>query len=142
MGVSVLKNATLVLSGINYQSVLTRVELTSNAEMVDETTMGDSTRTRLASLKDWTVTADLHQRWQSGAGVGSSIFSHDLFDYIGGSSFVVNVYPSGTTASISNPKFSGAGILQDFIPVGGGVGEMDATRLTIIAAGDLVKSTS
>ena len=137
MGISILKNNALVLSGLNFSSVVTRCELVFNAELVDETAMGDSTRTRIAGLKDWTVTADLHNDWKA-----LSTLSHALWAFVGGSSFNVAVYPSGTAVGVANPRFSGAGILQDMVPVGAGVGEMDATRITILAAGDLAKSTS
>lgn len=75
--------------------------LAQSSDVVEDSTIGDTFRTRKATLKTWSVTGDLYWDLTDAGQVLLTI----------GSSVTVNLYPMGTTSAT---YYSGGGIVTKF----------------------------
>ena len=134
MATIVLTNAYVKLGTTpgDVSSYVKTVTLNYSAEMLDDTAMGDTTKSRKGGLKDWSVDLDLYQDY------ADDQIDEDIFALVG-TTFEVQVAANGGTPSADNPVYTGTGILESFPPIGGTVGEMEMTRIRILAAGTLVR---
>jgi len=127
----VLTDAFVSINGVDLSDHVNQVTLNYQAELQDSTTMGDDTRERLGGLKDWSLDVDFYQDFDA-ASVDDTLFP------LVGTSFTVIVRPvKGTVVGATNPNYSGTGILESYPPLGGSIGEMSASSVTIQAAGTL-----
>lgn len=113
------------------------VTINYSAEMLDETTMGDTTRKNKGGLKNWSI--DVEFRQDFGTTPAPDI---DLFSLVG-TTFTVVVRPvKGTAVGATNPNYTGTGILESYSPIGNSVGDLALAPITIQSAGALSRATS
>src|SRR3990167_5803891 len=136
MATFVIKSASVVIAGTDISTAVTQVSIDYKAEIQDETAMGDSTRHRLPGMKDWTMNIDVNQDYIT-AGVDATIFS-----LVGTSNLVVAVRADTAAAAITNPNYTGIGVLESYMPVQAQIGMLHKSRLVILATGDLTRNTS
>ena len=108
-------------------------QLDGNA--LDETAMGDDTRIHKGGLKDWSVDVTFHQDFAASQ-VDATIFT------LVGTTACVAIRPLNSCSTTINPIFSGIGVIATYPPVGGGVGELLNTAVTIQSAGSLSRNTT
>lgn len=131
----VFTNGYISINGVDLSDHARSVSLDYSAEMVDSTGMGDTTRERLGGLKDWALNVEFKQDHAAGE-VDATLFP------LVGSTFTVEVRPVNGNASATNPRYYGTGILEKYPPIGGGVGDLSTTAISILAAGDLTRGTT
>jgi hypothetical protein len=131
----VLRDAFVSLNSVNLSSLVRQVTLTYSAELQDDTAMGDTARSRIGGLKDWSLSIEFFQDYAA-AQVDATLFS------LVGSTFAVEVRPTSAAAGATNPKFTGTGILESYQPVGGTVGENLMAPVSISGVGALTRATS
>lgn len=132
----VFTDAFVSINGVDLSAHVRSVTLNYQAELQDSTTMGDTTRERLGGLKDWSIEVEFNQDYAASQ-VDATLFS------LVGSTFTVIVRPvEGTAVGATNPNYTGTGILESYSPVGGAIGELLMTRISIQAAGALSRATS
>ena len=109
------------------------VTLNYAAEILDKTAMGVGSRSRIAGLKDWSVTAEFNNQFHP-----STDFDALFFSLIGteSSNCFINLRPTSST----NPRYHGRALLESY-PMGGAVGELAAVSLTFQGDGDLTRSS-
>lgn len=113
------RNAQVFFAGYNVSGDLNQVALTHEAESLDGTTFGASTRTRKGGLRESTLTgAGL---WQAGAQLVDPV----LFDLVGSTDDVAHVFPDGITEGSTS---TGSGYMLKMTEgnyrLGGRVGEL------------------
>lgn len=131
-----LTNAYVLINSKDLSAFVRSVTINYAAEMLDETAMGDTTRKNLGGLKTWSI--DIEFKQDFGTTPAPDI---DLFSLVG-TTFTVAVKPVNTTASATNPRYTGTGILESYNPIGNGVGELALAPITIQSAGTLTRATS
>lgn len=136
MAAFVSTDAFVSINGVDLSSSVRSVSLDYKAELQDDTAMGDTTRSKLGGLKDWSLQLELNQDF-----AGSSV-DVTLFGLLG-STFTVIVRPiKATVVGTTNPNFTGTGILESYPIFGGGVGDLATTSVSIQAAGTLTRATA
>lgn len=133
MSIHVLTAAALTISTTDVSAYAKNISLAYAAELQDDTTMGDTTRSRIGGLKDWSVTADL---LQNPGTIDALIFP------LVGTTFTVVVKAFASAVDVNNPSYTGTGILENYPPVTGGVGDLHMASITIQSAGTLTRATS
>ena len=130
----VLTDAVLTINAVNLSAWCKSASIEIESEAIDETAMGDTTRTNIGGLRSWSLSADLMQDY------ASSAVDQTLWSLVG---TVVTVSLKATSASNSatNPLYTGSALIQSYAPVGGAVGELHMTRLTAVSAGALSRTT-
>jgi hypothetical protein len=106
-----------------------------SAEQQDDTAFGDTTRSRLGGLKDWTIDLEFNQD-HAASHVDAVMFS------LVGTVVAVEIRPTSGSRSPTNPGYNGQGLIASYSPVGAGVGETAKARVQVVAAGTLARSTS
>lgn len=131
----VYTNAFLSIGGTDLSDHVRQATLEYNAEMQDKTAMGDLTRTRLGGLKDWTLTVNFNQDF------AASNVDATLFPLVG-TSVAIILRPDAAAVSATNPNFTGNAILESYAPLGGNVGDMAETPVTLQADGTLTRAVA
>ena len=112
------------------------VTLTYNAELVDDTAMGDTTRSRAGGLKDWSCDIEFYA--DEASNKVQQLFFADL-----GSAQTLIVRPDNSEGvGATNPNYTGSGIADTIPLVAGAVGEMQMAPVHIVAAGALARAVA
>lgn len=136
MASHVFTNPFFSVDGVNLTSYVREVALSYSAEAVDETASGDGTLKHLGGLKSWSISATLKQDYEA-SGVDAT-----LFDLVGSSTFTALLRPTTSGVSGTNPEFSGTGMLEEYPPMGGSIGDLHEAEISIVSASALTRSTS
>jgi len=131
----VLNDASVVINNVDLSDHVQSVTINYESELQDDTCMGDSTRTMLGGLKNWSIDVEFAQDFAAGE-VDATLFS------IVGSSVPVVVKPASGAVSTTNPSYSGTGVIGSYNPLGNSVGDLATAPVTIAAAGTLTRATS
>lgn len=129
-------NAHVTINSVDLSDHVKSVTLNYEAAALDETAMGDTTRTNLAGLLNWTLTVNFIQDY------AASEVDATLFSLVGAAAFAIAVRPVNTTVSATNPEYQGNAILTSYPPMGGGVGDLEMAQATFASAGALTRATS
>lgn len=128
--------AHVEINSVDLSTFVRGVTINYAAEMLDETAMGDTTRTMKGGLKNWSMEIEFTQDF------AASSPDVSLFSLVG-STFTVTVRPvKGTAVGATNPNYTGTGILESYSPLQNSVGELAMTTVTIQSAGALSRATS
>lgn len=130
-----LTDAYVALGGTEYSDHVRSVTLEYSAELLDDTAMGDTTRSRTGGLKDWSVTIEFYQDF------ADNDIDETLFGLVG-TTTTVAVRPDNTTISATNPEYTGTAILESAPPLGGAVGELAMVTATFRSAGALTRDVT
>jgi len=133
----VLDDASVVINSVDLSNRVKSVSINYSAEMLDDTAMGDNTKSNKGGLKDWSLDIAFHQDY------AASNVDATLFPLVG-ENFSVVVKPTSGSVSTTNPSYSGTGILESYVPISGGVGELAEAPVSIKPANhtDLTRATS
>ena len=138
MGELVLQDAHVRVgssqSTTNLTPWVTGVTINYAAELHDKTAMGTNSRSRIAGLKDWSVTIDFNQDF------GTNMVDYTLFNLVGianSSQSTLIIKPTTVKGSATNPRYKGRGLLESYSPLSGAVGELAKVPVTFQGDGDL-----
>lgn len=112
---------------------LRSVTLNYAAEILDKTAMGVGSRSRIAGLKDWSVTAEFNNNFHPSTDLDK--FFYGLVG-AGSSDCWLNLKPTSST----NPRYHGKSLLESY-PMSGAVGELATISLTFQGDGDLTRTS-
>lgn len=136
MAAFVLTDAEVTINSVDLSDHVMSVTLNYSGDLQEQTAMGDSTRTRLSGLKDWSFEVNFKQDF------AASEVDATLFPLIGGAAIAITVKATSATTSATNPEFQGNAILESYPPLGNAIGELAQTSVTFQADGDLTRATT
>jgi hypothetical protein len=110
------------------------VTLTYEAEALDETVMGNTTRTHIGGLKSWSADVEIY-------GDTTQAMDAYLFPKVG-TVRNLRIRASATGIGASNPEFRGDALLESYPILSAGVGELNTKTITLQSAGTLTRATS
>jgi len=128
-------NAYVTVNGTDLSTYARSVTIEVSGDQLDDTAMGDTFRSRIGGLKDWSISIDFNQDF------GSSAVDATLFPLLNTVVGVV-VNPEGSTTSATNPKYSGNVLVSSYTPVSGSVGDLATTSVSWQGAGTLTRATA
>lgn len=131
----VLTNAFVSVGGNNISDHVRTVTLNYAAEEVDDTTMGQDTRTNLGGLKTWSIDLEVANDF------AASQIDSIMFPLVG-TAVAVIFRPTSAVVGPTNPQYSGTGMLSSYNPVGQSVGDLATAPITIVSAGTLARATA
>lgn len=136
MANKVLTNAYVLLNAVSLSAFVRSVTLNWSAEQQDDTAMGDTARSRLAGLKDWSADIEFFQDY-AGAAVDATLFA-----LVGAAPFAVELRSDAGAVAATNPKYTGNANLESYQPVAGTVGENQMAPVRIVGVGTLTRATA
>ena len=136
MATRILSDAFVSCNAVDLSDHVQEVTLTYNAELLDDTAMGDDTRSRKGGLFDWSVSITFFAD-EASAKVQQTFFA------LVGATFAVLIRPDNSEGvGATNPNYTGTGILADIPLVAGAVGDLQMTPINIQAAGTLTRAVA
>lgn len=136
MATFVYTDASVVVNTVDLSDHVKSCSVNYEAEMLDDTVMGDTTRSNIAGLLNWSMDVEFLQDFAS-AKVDATLFA-----LVGSASFTVTVKPTSGSVSATNPSFSGSAVLESYPPMTGSVGDLETVSATFRSAGALTRATS
>jgi hypothetical protein len=137
MAVTHLSDAFVRVNSVDLSDHVKSVDFTYEAEALDDTLMGDDTRSNLAGLKNWSCSITFAQDY------AASEVDATLFSLVGAAAFPLRVRPDNSAgASATNQNINGQAILTSYPPISGAVGDFHETTVTFASAGTLSQSST
>jgi hypothetical protein len=116
-------------------SYLTQAELKTSANDITTTAFGSSWVTRVAGLKEGSLTLTFNQDYAAAA------VDATLWPLLGSQATVV-IKPTSTATSATNPAYTAICIVNDLTPVGGQIGDLATFSVTWPTTGTVSRATA
>lgn len=128
----VLTNVVTRINNVDFSDHLAAVTIDLSSDEVETTAFGGSGfRTRVAGLKDGSITLSFHNDFGTS---GSDAVDSTIWNLFGTNATVV-VTPAGTPASATNPSYTGVYLVSQVNPISGNVGDLATRDVTWPTAG-------
>lgn len=125
MATDILDNAYISINSNVLTTKANQVEINYEVETQDDTTFGDTTRSNLGGLKNWSITVQFVQDFANGV-VDSLLFSQV------GNVVPFEIRPDAGSVGVNNPKFTGNALIRSYRPLGGSVGDLMTATLEMV----------
>lgn len=136
MAIFVATDFSVTINGSTALSqYLTQVELKTSANDVTTTAFGSTWVTRVAGLKEGTVTLAFNQDY------AASTVDATLWPLLGSNATVV-IKPAGTVTSSSNPAYTAIALVTDLTPASGQIGDLATFSVTWPTTGTVSRATA
>jgi len=136
----VLTDAYVVLASTDISQYVTSVTLSTTLDVVETTSFGSSSRTRVAGLRDNQITLEFNQDFASGA-LETLIYPSDATTKIG-TAVAMEIRPTSGAASTTNPKYTFNALITEWQSVSGSIGELASVSVTWPISGAITKATA
>ncbi|HEX6968604.1 MAG TPA: radical SAM protein [Micromonosporaceae bacterium] len=128
-------DASVVVNSVDLSDHVRQVTLNVQADELDDTAMGDTFRSRIGGLKDWSVSLEFNNDF------AASEVDATLWPLLG-TTTTITIKPTSGSVSATNPSYSGSVLVSQVNPLSGSVGDLATVSVTWQGAGTLTRSTS
>ena len=135
MAVFAFTNAKVTVNSVDLSDHVKSVSINYSAEELDDTAMGDTSKSRIAGLKDWSVEVTWNQDYATGK------VDATCWPLVGAAAFPIAVVPVNAAVSATNPNYNGSCVLTSYA-TGNGVGELASGTTTFAGDGTLTRSVA
>ena len=136
MAIFVATDFSVTINGSTALSqYLTQVELKTSANDITTTAFGSSWVTRVAGLKEGSLTLTFNQDY------ATSTVDATLWPLLGSNATVV-IKPTSTAVSASNPSYTVPVTVIDYTPVSGQIGDLATFSITLPTNGTVSRATA
>lgn len=133
MAVYCIATPQITINTVDLSEYLKDVSLTYEADELETTASGDTSKEFIAGLKSWKVDATVNQDYTA------SKVDATLFPLVGAAPFAVVLRPTSAIKGANNPEFTGNCILTSYPPMSGAVGEVATVKFTMRGTGALAR---
>jgi hypothetical protein len=124
----------ITIGTANFSTSLAAVTLDITTDEQETTAFGDTFRTRIAGLRDASLTLDFHQDFGAGA-VDATLWP------LLGSAVSFSIKPTSGTVTATNPSYSGTALVTQYQPFAGSVGDLATLSVTWPVSGSVTRGT-
>ena len=135
MSTFMLNNASIVVNSVDLSSYVTSITLSQSADSLEDTAMGDTSRSYIGGLKSGSVDIEFN------ADFAASKTEATIFPLVGTSTAVV-VKPVDASVSATNPSYTFNAIVTEWDTLNGSVGEIATHSVSWPITGAITKATS
>jgi hypothetical protein len=132
------QNSYFKLGTYDLSTVVQSISININYEQLDVTASGDASRKYLKGLAAHQITGTLFLD-QAAIAAGST---RAVLDSLKGTSAAFELAPNGSTASSTNPKYTGSCFVNAYTPVNGTQGDVATVDFTFDCTTDVTITTS
>jgi len=126
---------SITLGTTDFSSSLNSVTLDVSVEEQETTAFGNSSRTRIAGLKDASISLDFHQDF------GADSVDATLWPLLG-STVEFTILPTSAAVGATNPSYTGTALVTQYQPFANAVGELATLSITWPVTGDITRATA
>lgn len=137
MATFVLRDVSVTANAVDLSSRVQSVEVTTSREDVDLTAMGAVGKARKPGIKDESITINWRQDFAL-TKVDATLWPI----YSGGTSVTIDIKPTSSAASTSNPRLTGSVYLLEYQPIAGEVGAAADASSTFVVDGVITRATT
>ena len=130
-----LNNASVTINSVDLSSYVTSITLSQSADSLEDTAMGDTSRSYIGGLKSGSVDIEFN------ADFAASKTEATIFPLVGTSTAVV-VKPVDASVSATNPSYTFNAIVTEWDTLNGSVGEIATHSVSWPITGAITKATS
>jgi hypothetical protein len=122
----VLRDCYIVVNAVNFSDHVSSVEVNLSKDEVETTNFSGQGRERVAGLKDDNFVINFQQDFAAGEvdAVLYPLWNNET-------EFTVEVRPTSSAVSATNPAYIGTCILLEYQPLAGSVGDLSETEVTL-----------
>lgn len=124
----------ITIGTANFSTSIAAVTLDISTDEQETTAFGDTYRTRIAGLRDASLTIDFHQDFGAGA-VDATLFP------LLGSAVSFSIKPTSGTVTATNPSYAGTALVTQYQPFAGSVGDLATLSVTWPVSGAVTRGT-
>ena len=135
MSTFMLSNASITINSVDLSSYVTSITLSQSADSLEDTAMGDTSRSYIGGLKSGTVDIEFN------ADFAAAKTEATIFPLVGTSTAVV-IKPVDASVSATNPSYSFNAICTEWDTLNGSVGEIATHSISWPITGAITKATS
>lgn len=133
----VLRDASVVLNGVDLSDHVAEVALETSRNIEDDTAMGASGMSRLAGLRDESISLTMRQDFAASE-VDATLWP--LYD--AGTAFTAVIKPTSAAVSATNPSYTATVIIEEYAPLSGDVGSVLDAEITLSVDGVITRATA
>lgn len=127
MAKTILTNCDVKVNAVDLSDHISKVTIDEKKDQVDVTSFGASSKEYALGLGDATIALDFFQDF-SASSVDATLSA--IFD--AGTAVPIVVIPNGTVVSATNPSYTMQGLLPEYMPLDGSVGQASQLSVTFI----------
>ena len=135
MATFMLNNASVTINSVDLSSYVTSVTLSQSADNLEDTAMGDTSRSYIGGLKSGTVDIEFNAEF------AASKTEATIFPLVGTSTAVV-IKPVAASVAATNPSYTFNAIVTSWDTLNGSVGEIATHSVSWPITGAITKATS
>lgn len=124
----------ILLGTDDFSDSIAAVTLEVSADEQETTAFGDTFRTRIAGLKDASISLDFHQDF------GADSVDATLWPLLG-STVEFTITPTSGTASATNPSYTGTALVTQYSPFANSVGDLATLSVSWPVSGAVTRGT-
>lgn len=128
-------DARVEVNSVNLSTFCKAVTLNVSADELDDTAFGDTYRSKIGGLKDWSVNLEFNSDFAASA-VDTTLWS------LLGTTTNVKVRPTTSAIGSTNPEYSGSALVSQVNPFGNSVGDLASVSVQWPGAGTLSRATA
>jgi len=136
MAIAVVYDVKVTVNSVDLSDHVKSATINYEAEMLDATRMGHTTRVQKPGLLNWSFSLELEQDYAGGS------VDATLFALIGAAAFAVVVRPTSPVKGASNPEFTGNMVLESYNPIAGTVGDLAMCSASFRPGGAIARATA
>lgn len=122
----VATNVKTTINGQDFSDHIAAVTLDVTSDEIETTAFGAGWRSRVAGLKDGSITLDFHQDF---ATTGSGAVDQTIWNNFGSQATVV-VTPTSGSVTATNPSYTGVFLVSQTQPIASTVGDLATQSVT------------
>lgn len=126
---------TIEIESTDFSDSIAAATLEISTDEQETTAFGADYRTRIAGLKDASISLDFHQDF------GASSVDATLFPLLG-SAVAFSITPTSEAVSATNPSYSGTAIVTSYSPFANSVGDLATFSVTWPVSGAVTRATA
>jgi len=120
-----LKNCYFSYNTVDMTNYVRSITFTAESETQDDTAMGDNWRSVVGGLKNGTIDVEFNADFDTTA-VDDTLWA------VLGTSAAFEIRPTTSAVGVTNPKWSGVGLITNYTPVTGTVGDLATHTVSIV----------
>ena len=128
-------DAVVTVNSVALTGFVRSATITTSADELDDTAMGDTYRSRIGGLKDWSVSVEFNSDFAAAA-VDVTLWA------LLGTTTTVTVKPTTAGPGATNPNYSGPVLVSQVNPIGNSVGDLATVSVQWPGAGALSRLTA
>lgn len=137
MSVLVLKDAYLLVNGVDLSDHVKEISIDLEKEVIETTCMGSNSKTKILGLADSKIPVTILQDYAAGE-TDATLWGV----YNAGTAVTIAGKPTSAAASSTNPWYSVSALLPQYSPIKGQIGSLAEVQVTFEGTGDVTRATN